>query len=105
MDAQKLFGKRIKELRKKSNYTQEQIAELLGLYQKQVGNIETGTTFTTMSNLKKLSVIFGVEVKDLFDFSHYNSREELLNEINALLNSVSDEKLRLIYRLIKDVTK
>ena len=105
MDAQKLFGKRIKELRKKSSYTQEQIAELLGIYQKQVGNIETGTTFTTMSNLEKLSEIFGVEVKDLFDFSHNNSREELLNEINSLLNSVSDEKLGLIYRLIKDVTK
>ena len=35
MDKLKLFGKRIKELRKKNNMTQEQLAEKIGVYQKQ----------------------------------------------------------------------
>ena len=64
MNSLKLFGKRIKELRKKNNLTQEQLAEKLGVFQKQVGNIETGTTFTTMVNLEQLADVFGLEITD-----------------------------------------
>lgn len=103
MNAQKLFGKRIKELRKQRNYTQEQLSELLGVFQKQIGNIETGTTFTTMANLEKLAAILDVEVKDLFDFSHQKTRKELIEEINKIINQISDEKLKMIYRIVKDI--
>lgn len=105
MDAQKLFGKRIKELRKQSNYTQEQLSEILGVFQKQIGNIETGTTFTTMNNLEKMSQIFGVEIQDLFNFSHLKNNEEIIKEINTLINQASDDKLRIIYKVIKDIVK
>ena len=70
MEKLKLFGRRIKELRKSKKMTQEQLSEILGLYQKQIGNIETGSYFTTMPNLEKLAEIFDVEIKDLFDFEH-----------------------------------
>lgn len=105
MDTQKLFGKRIKELRKQSNYTQEQLSEILGLFQKQIGNIETGTTFTTMNNLEKMADVFGVEIQDLFNFSHLKSNEEIIKEINLLINQASDDKLRIIYKIVKDIVK
>lgn len=105
MDTQKLFGKRIKELRKQSNYTQEQLSEILGVFQKQIGNIETGTTFTTMNNLEKMADVFGVEIQDLFNFSHLKSNEEIIKEINLLINQASDDKLRIIYKIVKDVVK
>ena len=41
MDAQKLFGKRIKELRKQKNLTQEQLSEMLGVFQKLIENNAT----------------------------------------------------------------
>lgn len=105
MDTQKLFGKRIKELRKQSNYTQEQLSEILGLFQKQIGNIETGTTFTTMNNLEKMADVFGVEIQDLFNFSHLKSNEEIIEEINLLINQAPDDKLRIIYKIVKDIVK
>lgn len=105
MDAQKLFGKRLKELRKQSNLTQEELSEMLGVFQKQIGNIETGTTFTTMANIVKLADIFGVEVKDLFEFNHQKSRKEIIEEINKLINNLSDDKLRTVFRVVKDVAK
>ncbi len=105
MDTQKLFGKRIKELRKQSNYTQEQLSEILGVFQKQIGNIETGTTFTTMNNLEKMADVFGVEIQDLFNFSHLKSNEEIIEEINLLINQASDDKLRIIYKIVKDIVK
>ena len=100
MSKLKLFGKRIKELRKKSGFTQEQLSEKIGLFQKQIGNIETGTWFTTMQNLEKFSQIFGVEIKDLFDFEYQDNREVIIEKINTLIANSSDEELRKLYRLM-----
>ena len=100
MSKLKLFGKRIKELRKKSGFTQEQLSEKIGLFQKQIGNIETSTCFTTMQNLEKFSQIFGVEIKDLFDFEYQENREVIIEKINTLIANSSDEELRKLYRLM-----
>ncbi len=105
MDKLKLFGHRIKELRKSKKLTQEQLSEILGLYQKQIGNIETGTCFTTMPNLEKLAKIFDVDIKELFDFEHHKNNNELIAEIINMLKCCSDEQLRLIYRLVCSVLK
>lgn len=105
MNEQKLFGKRIKELRKQRNLTQEELSEKLGVFQKQIGNIETGTTFTTMANLAKLAEVFDVDIKDLFEFDHQKPRAEIVEEINDLMAVSSDEKLKTIYRIIKDITR
>ncbi|OLA76940.1 MAG: hypothetical protein BHW55_05160 [Candidatus Melainabacteria bacterium 35_41] len=105
MEKLKLFGRRIKELRKSKKMTQEQLSEILGLYQKQIGNIETGSYFTTMPNLEKLAEIFDVEIKDLFDFEHQKNKDEILNDIHKLLNTASEEQLKLIFRLVCSVLK
>lgn len=105
MKTLKLFGKRIKELRKKSGLTQEQLSEKLGLFQKQIGNIETGTCFTTINNLEKLSEQFGVEIKDLFDFNYLQDREQIIEQINNILSKASDEELQKYYRVLTALLK
>jgi len=103
MNAQELFGKRIKELRKQNKLTQEELSEMLGVFPKQVGNIETGTTFTTMNNIEKLAKVLNVEIEDLFTFSQQKERHDLVVEINNMLNKATDDKLRIIYKIIKAV--
>ena len=105
MDILKLFGKRIKELRKKSGLTQEQLSERLGLFPKQIGNIETGTCFTTINNLEKLSEQFGVEIKDLFDFNYLQDRKQIINQINNILSQASDNELQKYYRILTALFK
>ena len=105
MNTLKLFGKRIKELRKKNGYTQEQLSEKLGLFQKQIGNIETGNCFTTINNLEKLSELLDVEIKDLFDFNHLEERATVIQKINDILNKTSDEEVRTFYKIIKALNK
>ncbi len=103
MGTLKLFGKRIKELRKLHNMTQEELAEKIGLYTKQIGNIETGVCFTPIATIEKLAQIFDVEIKDLFDFYHKNDRQIILKQLTRLINSVPDEKLGLIYKIVKNI--
>ena len=105
MNTQKLFGLRVKELRKKCNMTQEQLAEKLGVFQKQIGNIETGTTFTTMPNLEKLAKALKVDISDLFTFKHHQTKEELISEINILINQATKEQIQTIYKISKNIIK
>ena len=105
MNNLKLFGKRIKELRKQKKLTQEQLGELVGIDYKQIGNIETGTYFTTMPTLEKIAAALEVEIFELFNFSHNQNKEQLLKEISLLLKNTQEDKLKFIYRIIKDILK
>ena len=105
MNQLKLFGKRVKELRKKNNLTQEQLAEKIGVYQKQIGNIETGVCFTTFQTLEKLAQVFNVEIEELFKISHLNTREEIINNINKMLQNAKDTELSVIQRVIQSIIK
>ncbi len=101
MNNLKLFGKRIKELRKQKKLTQEQLGELVGINYKQIGNIETGTYFTTMQTLEKIAKALDVEINELFIFNHDKNKEQLLKEIFSLLNNAEEEKIKFIYKMIK----
>lgn len=54
MDKKKLLGRRIKELIKKKNISQEKLAELIGIEPTALSNIVTGRNYPLMSTLEKL---------------------------------------------------
>ena len=64
------FGKRLKFLRKRSNLTQEQLAESTGLTIESISNIERGLFGPKFDNLEKIAAAIGVEVQELFEFSN-----------------------------------
>ena len=51
MDIKKLLGKKIKEIRKNKNFTQEKMAELIGIETASLSNIENGKYYPTAENL------------------------------------------------------
>jgi len=97
------FGKRLKEIRKSKNLTQEQLAELIQLDPKQICRIENGACFTTFETLQKISKIFDIEISDLFYCEHKQTKDALIKEINNTLINASNDKIELIYKLIKAV--
>ena len=101
----KLFGNRIKELRKKSNITQEKLAEIIGIEQQQICRIERGGCFTTIETLEKLADALNVDIKELFKFYHHNEKDALLTELNILLQRASESEIKLIYRIVNDILK
>lgn len=103
MNNLKLFGKRIKELRKNKKLTQEQLGELVRIDYKQIGNIETGTYFTTMPTLEKIANALDVEIAELFNYSHKNTRRFLIEKPIQMLSNASDENLAILYRVIKSI--
>ena len=101
-EIKKLLGKRIKELRIKKGYTQEYLAELINIGQRNMSKIECGTNFLTAETLSKLLEALDVKPRELFDFSHNNDKEELKQE---LLKAINDENvdIELLYRFYEAI--
>lgn len=101
----KYFGTRIKELREKKKYTQEQLAEIIDIDSRSLSRIETGISFTTIDKLKKLANALDVEIKDLFSVEHIDKTEKLISKINILLKSASDKEVQMIYKIILSILR
>ncbi len=60
-----LLGSRIKALRTAKNYTQEQVAERLGISRQKYARIENGVNSITLDVLVKIADMLDVTVKDI----------------------------------------
>ena len=85
---------KIKQIRELKNFTQEYVAQKLGLSTRAYSKIETGETQLTINRLNDISAILGVEPMEVlgFDdkkvFNFYNS-----NDINNIKNINLPDKL------------
>ena len=90
-DFKKLLGKRIQSVRKAKNFTQDKLAELIGVETPSISYIETGKYSPSAETLQKLSAVLNVEPWELYYFNVL-SEDEMKNE----LLSAWDRNPRLI---------
>ena len=100
MNIKKLLGKRIKEFRKSKGFTQEYVAEQIGIESTSISNIENGKYYPTAENLERIIKVLNVSPQDLFTIEHYQNNDVLLDEINTLLKNNPD-KIRDFYKILK----
>ena len=100
--SKKFIGAKIKKQRKLLGFTQFQLAEKVGLHEKQISRIESGLNYPTFENFVK--IINSLELK-MSDFEEHNiSNSQLREELSFLINS-SDEKELKIYKDVLTVLK
>ena len=70
MDKQllKKLSKRIKELRKKHNYTQDDLAALSDIARSTLSNIEAASNDLTFSKLNKIAKAFNLTLAEFLNF-------------------------------------
>ena len=82
-----MFSERLKELRKKANFTQVEVAEKLGISQPAYASWERGVKKPTQENLVRIAQILNVSVVYLVGNSEEKSDEldniELLFRMNS----------------------
>ena len=96
----KKFGKRVKELRKSLKLTQEQMAEMVNLEPPNVSKMENGLHFPLPDKIEKLAIALQVDIKELFDFEHFQSRQILLDKIYNYLENAQEKDLEFVYKFI-----
>ena len=96
-----LFGRKIKELRKKKNYTQAQLAELVSVDDKHISCIESGKNFPSPDLIVRIALVLKVEPKELFEFYHLQNPNNLKEDIILMIDKLSQAELELVYKYIR----
>lgn len=102
----KLLGMRIKELRMIRKLSQEQLAAKAVISAKYMSRIEVGLHFPSLDILIKLASVLNVELKDFFEFTHEaKNARELKKGLSELLNEADEEKLRLVFKILRAIVR
>ena len=97
----KLLGLKIKKLRIKQGLSQQSLAELINIDQRNLSNIECGNTFPAKS-LLGLSKALKISLPELFDFNYINvDTNEKIKYIKDSIEILDSNNIDIIYRLIK----
>lgn len=95
------LGARIQEIRKSKKITQERLAEMIELDIPNISNIERGKRFVSSTTLEKIINALNIEAKELFDFEHKKSRQDLISDINQIITTSTDKEIEYFYRMMK----
>lgn len=98
----KLFGHKIKNLRRLNKLTQEKLAELSDIDIRQVARIEAGESLPSLETLINIAKVLEVTPNDLLIYCNENPNaiNSLKSDINDILSLAKEEKLLLIKKII-----
>lgn len=100
----KILGRRVKFLRMEKGISQTKMAELLGLSQTNLSNMESGRTAITTQNLFKMRELLQCTMADFFvDFDGEMEQASQIEEGVASKNAIELEDAVQILKLLKNV--
>jgi transcriptional regulator with XRE-family HTH domain len=80
---------KLKQLRELKNFTQEYVAQQLGLSTRAYSKIETGETQLTINRLNEIATILGVDPIEALGFDHQNIFNNCTQEGNIGINHIN----------------
>ena len=89
--AEKVFGKRIKQLRKQHRLTQSELGEMVGLTQQSITAWETGRTYPNLETAAALADIFDISL----DYLAMGTKSKTLT-----LQDLSEDQIQLLTELV-----
>jgi transcriptional regulator with XRE-family HTH domain len=96
-----LLGSRVKELRKKAQMSQEELAERIGINYKNLSRIEAGRGYPTLETLETIAKVLNLEIRDFFEFHHLDSADSVAEAINTIVKTASDKDLQLFLKFLR----
>lgn len=100
-----LLGARIKELRKRAELSQDQLAEKVGIDGKYLSRIEVGKRYPSLETLERIADALQVKMIVLFDYDHFQEGIATPKGIDQLIRGANTDELRLINRVINAVLR
>ena len=100
-----IIGERLRKARNDMNMTQEDLAEKLDVSIAFLSRIERGNSHINLKRLTQICEILGVTEGSILNGASSNSENYLTSEFNNLLNNVSSEKQKLIYKIAKVISE
>lgn len=92
---------KLKQLRELKNYTQEYMAQQLGLSIRAYSKIETGETQLTINRLNEISSILGIDPIEALGFDHQN----IFNNYGSQEGNIGINHINIPDKLIEQYEK
>jgi transcriptional regulator with XRE-family HTH domain len=73
-DINKIFGKKVAEMRKNQNLSQEELADRCGVHRTYIGSIERGEKSPTLNTIEKIANGLNTDIFRLFS-DYYQSEK------------------------------
>ena len=97
-----VIGKKIRQFRKLKNLTQFELAEKVGLNEKQISRIEMGLNYPTYTTFVKLIDVLDIDVANfIVDESTEISMYE--NKINNFIKVSNEAELKMYYEVMQSI--
>jgi transcriptional regulator with XRE-family HTH domain len=111
-----IFSRKLRENRRKCGYTQEKLAELVGISTHYLAMLETARNFPTSDTLERLSDALDIPVYELFLIDHSpreeleQLRQDIMSEINQTVNkaikqSFAEESKKQMASIVHDTRR
>ena len=97
----KLFGSKIKSLRKSLNLSQEEFAEKIGLERGSLSKIETGQRFPSSKTIDRISSAFQIDYQELFNFKNITIIPDINKAIIIELHNIDIQTKEIILKVIR----
>ncbi len=101
------FGENLKKLRKSKNYSQDILAEKVGVSRQSVSKWETGDAYPEMNNILELCKIFHCKINDLINDSiiDVDSLDEEIKMNVVKFKKEKQKKFKTISKILEIITK
>lgn len=106
METKKVVGMRIKSLRRARGYSQEKLAEIIGINPKYLSSIERGEENPTLDLLIRLSQGLKVEMHEIFNIEYEGQPPQTLRrKLQALFGEIREEDLIRAIRILSTLVR
>lgn len=96
----KFIGEKIKQQRKRLKMTQFELAEKVGIHEKQLSRIEAGLHYPSLENFIKILRALNI---NLCDFEEQKEINPIKDDINQLLDKCDNSELKIYRDVIKSI--
>ena len=101
-NVKEVFSKRLKEIRKSRGFTQEQLAEKVGVATRHISFIETAKSFPSSDLIDKICNILAVDYSTLFSGNNL-TRKDIIKNLNNIIENLDDNKLHILFNIASDM--
>lgn len=99
------LGRKIAQLRIKKGFTQEKLADMVGYSSNHISKLESARTNPSFELLVDIANALNIELKDLFDFSQYQTEGILRKRLQKIIASSKYKELKLLYNIFSIIDK
>ena len=104
MDIKKLIGSRIKSLRRTRGYSQEELAEIIGINSKYLSSVERGQENPTLDLFIRLSQGLKVGMHEIFQIEQEGTGPKLLRKkLKGLVEEIEEGELARVIRILESL--